>query len=97
MLHVILLKYVAPLDQIEGATPAHRLDQHYRSGLFLTSGPREPRVGGMILAAGDLDTLREVLRSDPFAVGHLAEYEIIAFKPVKRGSQLDLPGVPLVE
>lgn len=98
-LHVILVNYTAPLEQIEAVTPAHRawLDEHYHSGLFITSGPRDPRTGGVIVAAGDKEQLQELLKQDPFSVAGLAEYDIIAFTPVKRGQVLALGGVPLVE
>ncbi|WP_261663564.1 YciI family protein [Deinococcus sp. Marseille-Q6407] len=99
-LHVILVKYTAPTAEVEAATPAHRdwLDQHYRSGLFITSGPQEPRTGGLILAAGESkEQLLDVMQDDPFHKAGVAEYEIIEFRPVKRGKMIELDGVPLVE
>ncbi len=99
-LHVILGRYLAPLSEIEAATPAHRewLNQHYRSGVFITSGPQEPRTGGVILAAGEsAEQLLALMQGDPFYQAGLAEYQVIAFHPVKRSSKIDLEGVPLIE
>ncbi|MFC6590817.1 YciI family protein [Deinococcus lacus] len=100
MLHVILVHYTAPLEAVEAVTPAHRewLDIHYRSGLFIVSGPREPRTGGLILAQGESpEQLLEVMQDDPFYKAGVAEYEVIAFRPVKRGRMIELSGVPLTE
>lgn len=87
-------------DGLAEATPAHRawLDQHYRSGVFLTSGRKADGSGGVLLArAGSEDELREVFRDDPFVLGGFSAYRYVPFTPVKRGAALDLPGVTLVE
>lgn len=98
-LHVVLLRYTRPIEEIEAATPDHRawLDEHYRSGRFVVSGPRDPRTGGVILATGDKESLAELLKGDPFAQRDLAEYEIVSFVPVKRGVAFGLTSAPIVE
>ncbi len=99
-LSVILVKYIRPLPEVEAATPAHRawLDQHYRNGTFLVSGPREPRTGGLILAQGKTpEELLALLQDDPFHRAGVAEYEVLPFQPVKRHPSMPFEGVPVVE
>ncbi|MGT2430483.1 YciI family protein [Cupriavidus basilensis] len=54
MLYLILLRYRAPLEELDRHLAAHRdfLHRHYAAGHFLLSGRQEPRVGGAILARG---------------------------------------------
>ncbi|WP_027483698.1 YciI family protein [Deinococcus pimensis] len=88
LLHfVVLLTYRAPLADIDAALPAHRafLDEAYADGVFLLSGPRAPRTGGVILArARSEHELRVRLTRDPFARANLATYDLVAFTPTRR-------------
>ena len=80
---VILLDYVEPLERIDQAMQEHVafLERCYAAGVFLASGRRVPREGGVILAVapsrGDLD---EIMAHDPFVVQGLATYEIVEFR-----------------
>ena len=88
---IVLVKYVKPLAVIDGLLPEHRkfLEENYRAGLFLVSGPREPRDGGIILAqAGSREELAKVLARDPFVIQGAAECEIIEFKATRTGKAL---------
>lgn len=72
---VVLLTYTAPLDAVDQRLVAHRefLLRHYASGVFLLSGRKEPRDGGVILATADSrHDLEEILAEDPFRVHRLA-------------------------
>ena len=83
---VVLLHYSQPLEVIDGLLDAHRLflDKNYARGVFLASGRRLPRTGGVILArAGSRDDLEAILAEDPFAKAGAASYEIIEFLPGK--------------
>ena len=85
-LHVILVKYTAPLEQVEAATPAHRewLDEHYRSGLFLTSGRKVDGTGGVLIAqAESQEQLEAVFKDDPFV---LEAAPSTATRPSRRSS-----------
>jgi uncharacterized protein YciI len=79
---IILLDYTRPLDEVDTRLAAHRqfLRDHYASGHFLMSGPKEPRTGGVIICAAtnraEVDTLIE---QDPFYVQRVAEYRVIEF------------------
>ncbi|HGD3425959.1 TPA: YciI family protein [Enterobacter hormaechei] len=58
------------------------LEKVYAKGIFLASGRRIPRNGGVILAKCEsLASLEERLREDPFQRLKLATVEIIPFEP----------------
>ena len=90
-MYLVLVNYGKPLSVIDELLPAHRefLEANYRSGLFLVSGPREPRSGGVILArAGSREELAKVLKQDPFVREGAATCEIIEFKATRAGKAL---------
>lgn len=67
-LWIIESTYLKPTDEIAQVTPAHRewLDQHYRSGVFLTSGRKVDNTGGVIVAQADtLQELVDLFDHDP--------------------------------
>ena len=80
---LVLLTYERPLDEIDRRMGAHVafLEECYRAGVFLASGRRVPRQGGVILAVarsrGDLET---VMGHDPFVREGLARCEIVEFR-----------------
>lgn len=86
-MYIISLSYVRPLEDVESQLPQHReyLDRQYSLGLFLASGPKVPREGGVILASGSLSRaeLDLLLAEDPFHKHGLAKYHIVEFTPVK--------------
>lgn len=90
-MYIVHLTYVAPLERIDELIPEHVawLDEHYAAGVFLASGRREPRTGGVILtAAMARDELDAILAGDPFGRAGLAEYEVVEFLPSKTGPEL---------
>ena len=81
---VVLLTYQRPLAEIDRLMGAHVawLKRHYTSGLFVASGRRVPRNGGVILArSGDEEALRAAMAQDPFVVHGAAIFELIEFTP----------------
>ena len=81
---VVILTYLADLAQIDDALQDHIawLDQQYADGVFIASGRRVPRVGGVILARNlSGDDLERRLASDPFRQRGLAEYAVTEFVP----------------
>ena len=88
---IVILTYQKPLDVIDALLEAHvrYLDENYARGLFLASGRREPRTGGVILARAESRSILEAaLAEDPFAREGAASYEIIEFIPGKVAPQL---------
>lgn len=93
IMYVITLTYVADLESIDAAIPAHAewLDGAYADGLFIVSGRQVPRVGGVILAAGvDRAVLDARLAQDPFRVLGLATHTVTQFEPTKAAPALGL-------
>lgn len=81
---VVTLTYRADLGQIDDAIEGHMawLDQQYADGVFVASGRRVPRIGGVILARGlSSEDLEHRLASDPFRQRDLAEYAVTEFVP----------------
>ncbi len=83
---IIILSYKKPLSEVEVHIPAHRLflDQGYRNNVFVASGPKIPRTGGVIIShlknQADVEAL---IKQDPFYQHDVADYEIIEFQPNK--------------
>lgn len=89
---VIELLYKVDLAKIDAHMKAHVkfLNKYYGSGVFLISGRKIPRDGGIILAVGRTKSeLETIIREDPFHEQGLAEFRIIEF----RASQIadDIP------
>src|SRR3954463_4211564 len=61
---IVTLTYLKPVEEIDALMDAHVawLKRHYDEGLFIASGRRVPRTGGVILArSGDEAALRAAL------------------------------------
>jgi uncharacterized protein YciI len=87
---IIELTYQKPLSEIEKQLLAHRewLDQYYAQGLFIASGPKQPRDGGIIIALMDKEAATKLIVEDPFYQHGLAHYKITEFEPVKYCKEL---------
>ncbi|MCD6047098.1 MAG: cyclohydrolase [Gammaproteobacteria bacterium] len=80
---LISLNYREPINEtlvkIDRQIPEHRefLEKNYQSELFLASGRKDPRTGGIILSLVPTSKkIEEVLDEDPFAINALADREI---------------------
>jgi uncharacterized protein YciI len=82
---VIDLTYKVPIEKIEEHIVVHRqfLQQYYDAGIFIASGPKNPRTGGVIIALGTLASIKEILSQDPFCLHDLADYQFTDFTPLK--------------
>ncbi|WP_047238208.1 YciI family protein [Chromobacterium subtsugae] len=90
-MYVVSLSYTAPLSDIDALLPAHVawLNQAYADGLFLASGRKVPRSGGVILARGERAALEARLADDPFAKAGVARYDITEFVPSMTAAGLE--------
>ena len=80
---VVVLTYIKPLEEVDAQLAAHVewLKQGYAEGIFLASGRKIPRSGGVILAKGDdMAALQNRLRLDPFQQSGVAKADIIPFE-----------------
>ncbi|KID58820.1 hypothetical protein N473_19290 [Pseudoalteromonas luteoviolacea CPMOR-1] len=88
---IVTLNYLVGLSEVEKYLPLHKeyLDRCYDDGIFLMSGPIEPRTGGVILAkSSSKEALELTLNEDPFFKTGIAEYQITEFVPTKSKKEL---------
>jgi uncharacterized protein YciI len=79
---VIDLKYTVPLEQLDAHMTEHvkYLHKYYKLNVFVASGRKVPRTGGIILAKGKtLEEINEIIREDPFYKHKLAEFSVTEF------------------
>jgi uncharacterized protein YciI len=87
---LLLSRYVKPLEEVDRFIPEHRafLERYYAQGLFIVSGPMQPRKGGVIVTAdAPRATIDAILAEDPFVRERISEYEIIEFTATKRAER----------
>jgi len=80
---IIELTYKKSLDEANKHLEAHRdfLQIQYEQGKLLTSGPKNPRDGGIMIALTDKATAEALVKMDPFYTQDIAEYSFIEFLP----------------
>ncbi|MFE5794341.1 YciI family protein [Streptomyces sp. NPDC056503] len=79
---VLELTYTAPVERADALMDAHIawLDEQYAAGVFLASGRKNPRDGGVILAAGvDRAGIERIAAADPFSSEGVCAYRITEF------------------
>lgn len=96
-MYVIDIHYIAPLERVDAALDRHRayLQVQFKNGVFIASGPKVPRSGGVILAARiEREWLDAILAADPFVIEGLATYTVTEFKTTRVAAGLNLPALP---
>ncbi|MEV6615918.1 YciI family protein [Streptomyces sp. NPDC051051] len=89
---VLELTYTAPLDAVDAVLPDHVawLDEQYTRGVFLASGRKNPRDGGVILAvAEDRATIEGIAAGDPFVLAGVCAYRVTEFAATKTAPELE--------
>jgi uncharacterized protein YciI len=89
---VLELNYTAPLEAVDAVLDAHVawLDEQYERGVFLASGRKKPRDGGVILAvAENLARAEEIAAGDPFVTAGVCAYRITEFVATKTAPALE--------
>jgi uncharacterized protein YciI len=92
---IVLLTYTAGIAEIDAQLDAHRawLDARIADGRLLVAGRQVPRTGGAFLVRGtDRAEVEAWVRTDPFAVAGVADYQLIAFEPTKIAPGLEALG-----
>ena len=86
---ILSLTYVKPTEEADRFMAPHMdwVNAGYDSGMFLASGRKNPRTGGVILARGDRAIIEDMCAADPFVIHKIAEYQIteVAFTTVAHG------------
>lgn len=83
---IINLTYIESLEAVEKHLQEHInfLNHYYAEGLFIASGRKNPRTGGIILMQGkNKEVVQEIIRQDPFYKNKIAQYDIIEFEASK--------------
>jgi len=81
---VIASTYQKPLEEVDKHLSAHVefLKTQYAKGVFLASGRKNPRNGGVILAlASSREAIETIIAQDPFHIHGVAQYDITEFTP----------------
>ncbi|MDT0608758.1 YciI family protein [Streptomyces lancefieldiae] len=89
---ILELSYTAPLDAVDAVLPDHVvwLDDLYAQGVFLASGRKEPRDGGVIVAvAEDRARIEEITAGDPFVKAGVCAYRVTEFIATKTAPTLE--------
>lgn len=92
IIYVVILTYIKPLEDVDSQIPEHVewLKKGYSDGVFLASGRRIPRNGGVILAKCDnIESLEARLSQDPFQKLNIAKAEIIPFEATMKAQLLE--------
>ena len=79
---IIDLNYIVPLEELDVHMADHvrYLRKYYRQNVFVASGRKVPRTGGIILAlAGSVEEVEKIISEDPFYKHELAEFTITQF------------------
>ncbi|MFH9569712.1 YciI family protein [Streptomyces sp. NPDC017454] len=91
-MYVLELSYTAPLHAVDAVLEEHVawLDELYAQGVFLASGRKEPRDGGVIIAvAEDRARIEEVTAGDPFVRAGVCAYHVTEFVATKTTPALE--------
>lgn len=79
---IINLNYIVPLEKIDAHMTDHVkfLNKYYKQNVFVASGRKVPRTGGIILALADSkDEVEAIFKEDPFYTHKLAEFTVTEF------------------
>lgn len=84
---IVTLTYTAASDVVDAHRDEHRswLDPHVASGLFLVTGPMNPRTGGILIVSARIsrDELADLLTQDPFHIHGAAKFAIVEMEANK--------------
>ena len=81
-MYIINLTYIVPLEQLDLHMNEHVkfLRKYYKQNVFVASGRKVPRTGGIILAlAKSKEEIEKIIEEDPFYSYKLAEFTITEF------------------
>ncbi len=86
---VISIEYKVAMELIEPLIEEHFafLDKYYQKGLFVVSGRKEPRTGGIIIVkSASRSEVEEIIKEDPFYREEVADYFITEFLATRVGT-----------
>ena len=80
---IISLQYRVSLGEIDANMKEHMafLNKYYKKNVFVASGRKVPRTGGIILAiTSSKEEIKQIMLEDPFIAKGLADFEVIEFQ-----------------
>jgi uncharacterized protein YciI len=81
-MYIINLNYIVPLEKLDTHMTEHvkYLHKYYKQNVFVASGRKVPRTGGIILAlAKSREEVDRIISEDPFYIHKLAEFTVTEF------------------
>lgn len=81
---LLISEYIKSVEEIDRLLDSHKqfLKKYYEDGLFICSGRKNPRTGGLIICrAKSREEAQAILSEDPFFIEQAAKYEIIEILP----------------
>jgi uncharacterized protein YciI len=81
-MYIISLNYIVPLEELDQHMADHvkYLKKYCKKNVFVASGRKVPRTGGVILALADSqEEVEAIIKEDPFCKLELAEFDITHF------------------
>jgi len=79
---IINLNYIVPLEKVDAHMTEHvkYLHKYYKQNVFVASGRKVPRTGGIILTlAKSKEEVDRIISEDPFYIHKLAEFTVTEF------------------
>ncbi len=78
---IIELTYKKSVEEVDKYLEEHRdfLEKYYNKGIFIASGAKQPRDGGVILAKVTRAEGERIICDDPFHQHAIATYRITEF------------------
>jgi uncharacterized protein YciI len=83
---IVEVVYQQPFETFGDAVAQHRayLDEGYKRGMILFSGPLVPRLGSIFVArAESAQALADFFERDPYKTRGLADFRFIQFDPTR--------------
>jgi uncharacterized protein YciI len=81
-MYIIDLNYIVPLEELDNHMYAHvkYLKKYYDKNVFVASGRKVPRTGGIILALAESEeAVNKIIMEDPFYQFKLADFRVTEF------------------
>jgi uncharacterized protein YciI len=78
-MYVVSLTYKVAQEIVDQHVDAHMdwVNDAFDQGIFIASGRKVPRTGGVLLSKADRLTLDESLAKDPFNVHGVADFDVV--------------------
>lgn len=90
---IVSLEYIKELSEVDRHMDAHviYLQKFYMQKIFLFSGRKVPRTGGVIMAnCANRQQLQKIIEQDPFHRAAVARYQITEMIPTMTAGNLEM-------